>query len=148
MKMRLLTLIAVPLLTLNAVPEAAVQQKAGAHVIADFEGEKPVAANKATHTAKITAVKDVPEGGGRFAAKTVVDVAVKAGAYFGTGFGIPAMDLSGASEIKFWIKTDIESGFNNGSNIEGECHWIERFGNVAVGTDLFRATLIKLIRFT
>ena len=55
---------------------------------------------------------DVPEGGDKFAAKTVVDAAAGAGAYFGTGLGIPAMDLSGATEIRFWIKTDMKSAFN------------------------------------
>jgi hypothetical protein len=85
---------------------------ASAQVIANFETEKAVAGKNTTHKAKVTAVKDVPEGGGKFAAKTVIDAAAKAGAYFGTGFVIPAMDLSGSSEIRFWIKTDIESGFN------------------------------------
>lgn len=100
MKIRLLTLIAAALLALNVSPEAVAQQNKGEHVIADFEGENPIAANKATHTAKVTAVKDVPEGGGKFAAKTVVDAAAKAGVYFGTGFSLPAMDLSGATETR------------------------------------------------
>ena len=112
MKIRLLTLIAVALLALNVTPEAAAQQNKGEHVIADFEGEKPVGANNTTHKAKVTAVRDAPEGGGRVAAKTVVDAAAGATGHFGTGFSFPALDLSGAGEIQFWIKTDIESKFN------------------------------------
>ena len=64
MKKRLLTIIAAALVALNATPEAAAQQKKGEHVIADFEAEKPVAATFTTHKAKVTVVRDAPEGGG------------------------------------------------------------------------------------
>ena len=80
--------------------------------LADFEDKKPTVANFTTHMAKSFAVDDVPEGGGRFAAKTVVDAGAGASGYFGTGFSIPATDLSAANLIRFWIKTDIESDFN------------------------------------
>ena len=112
MKKRLLTIIAAALVALNATPEAAAQQKKGEHVIADFEAEKPVAATFTTHKAKVTVVRDAPEGGGKFAARTVVDAAAGASDYFGTGFSFPALDLSGAADIRFWIKTDMESVFN------------------------------------
>jgi 3-keto-disaccharide hydrolase len=80
--------------------------------LADFEDKEPTAANFTTHKAKSSAVGDVPEGGGRFAAKTVVDTDAGASGYFGTGFPIPTTDLSTANMIRFWIKTDIESDFN------------------------------------
>ena len=121
--MRILTITAVMLLAPHVIPEAIAQEKAtpnvighsaahAAHVIADFEGKKPLAGNNTTHKAAVTAVKDVPEGGGKSAAKTVVDSAANASKYFGTGFSFKPTDLSTASEIKFWIKTDIRSTFN------------------------------------
>jgi 3-keto-disaccharide hydrolase len=112
MKNRMMFVIASGLLALNVHQTAVAQQDSGEHVIADFEGEKPVATNNTTHKATVTVVTDASEGGGRLAAKTVVDGAAGADAFFGTGLGIQAMDLSGAKEIRFWIKTDIASVFN------------------------------------
>lgn len=81
-----------------------------AQVIADFE--KPLAGSTTTHKAEVTLVKDVPDGGGKSAAKVVVDSAAKASKFFGTGFRIKPTDFSTAGEISFWIKTDIKSAFN------------------------------------
>ena len=81
----------------------------GSNVFADFEGENLAAGNTITPSAEVTAVSDVPEGGDKFAAKTVVDTEVGAKNYFGTDFGVPTQDCSKAIEFKFWIKTDIEN---------------------------------------
>ena len=79
-------------------------------VIADFEGTNPIAGNQTTHQSIVTAIDDVPPGGGRVAVKTVVDSA--APQYFGSGFSFTPRDLSKAAEVRFWIKTDIRSSFN------------------------------------
>ena len=113
MKKDLLTILSVAaLLVLHTTSEAVAQRKKSEHIIADFEGRNPVATNNTTHQASVTVVDDVPESGGRRAAKTVVDDAAGAASYFGTGFVFSALDLSGADGIRFWIKTDIESDFN------------------------------------
>lgn len=78
----------------------------------DFEGSAPTAGSFSTHKAEVTAVNDVPHGGGNVAAKAVVDADAEASGYFGIGFALAKTDLSSASEIRFWIKTDIESDFN------------------------------------
>ena len=84
------------------------------HTLSNFESKKqtPLAKNFTTHKANTTLVNDVPQGGGKFAAKTVVDAKAGAAGYFGTGYPIPKTDLSGASALRFWIKTDIKSDFN------------------------------------
>jgi hypothetical protein len=51
-------------------------------------------------------------GGGKLAARTVVNSNARAGGFFGTGFSFPVKDLSGVAEIAFWIKTDINGSFN------------------------------------
>ena len=81
-------------------------------MIADFEGGDPAAMINTTHEANVTVFRDAPQGGGKLAAKTVVDEAAGAADYFGTGFGFPALDLSDSAEIRIWIKTDIEGAFN------------------------------------
>jgi len=144
MKTKLYTAISAALLALNAAPESVAQQI----VIADFEGKKPLAGNNTTHTAEVTAVKDVPEGGGNFAAKTVVDAAAKAGAYFGTGFGIPAMDLSGATEIRFWIKTDIEGQFNLQFHSDDKRASVFRFSTVASDSGTWKQITAPVASFT
>ena len=92
---------------LYTAPQAEARQKKSEAVIADFEGKKPVANNTTTHKAIVTVVDDVPEEGGKLAAKTIVKVGAGAKGHFGTGFGISASDLSKTVEIRFWIKTDI-----------------------------------------
>ena len=79
--------------------------------ILDFEQIDPVATNNTSNPATTSAVEDVPDGGGKRAAKTVVDPPADA-SFFGTGFSFPAQDLSQVNEIVFWIKTDIASQFN------------------------------------
>ncbi|MEM6777051.1 MAG: DUF1080 domain-containing protein [Planctomycetota bacterium] len=81
-------------------------------VILDFEGPDALAQNQTTHTATVTLTEESLASGGTHAAKTLVDSAAGARAYFGTGFRFAATDLSGATEFRFWIKTDMESGFN------------------------------------
>lgn len=77
-------------------------------VIADFEDQAFLAGSKTTHPAKVTRVDDVPAGAGKFAVKAVVDSDAGANQFFGTGFKLGKRDLSGVSEIRFWIKTDLE----------------------------------------
>ncbi len=83
-----------------------------AATLIDFEGENPLAGNNLTHKAKTSVVTDVPENGGKFAAKTKIDSAAGAETFFGTGFKSPITDLSSSSIIGIWIKTDIKSQFN------------------------------------
>ena len=71
-----------------------VQRKERAQVIADFEGETPLKGKRTSHKAAVSLVSDVPEGGGKLAAKTVVDSAAGTRQFFGTGFTIPKTDLS------------------------------------------------------
>lgn len=100
------------LLLSNVLQAADDQPEPGEYVLADFEGKQPVATTYSSHQASITAVKDVPEGGGKFAAQTVSDAEAGATSYLGTGFAVPITNLSRATEIRFWIKTDIASAFN------------------------------------
>ena len=106
------------------------QPKKTEHVITDFEGAKPVAASFTTHKANVTVVKEVPQGGGKLAARTVVDDAADATDYFGTGFRFPTLDLSVVTEIRFWIKTDIESTFNFQIHSDGNRTSVFRFSTV------------------
>ncbi|MEM0896789.1 MAG: DUF1080 domain-containing protein [Verrucomicrobiota bacterium] len=101
------------LLALSAFSVAAATPPIrGEQVIIDFEGANPVAGNHLTHDATTTAVNDVPQGGGKTAAKTVVVPNAGARSFFGTGFTFPAKDLAGVGEIRFWLKTDAETSFN------------------------------------
>ncbi|MBL4766454.1 MAG: DUF1080 domain-containing protein [Rhodobacteraceae bacterium] len=109
---RLMLVIVAGLLALNVHQAAVAQQKKSEHVIADFEGKKPIATNDTTHKASVTIVDDVPEGGGKSALKVVVNNGAGAANHFGTGFGFRDLDFSGTDEIRFWIKTDIEGNFN------------------------------------
>ncbi|MEM1295223.1 MAG: DUF1080 domain-containing protein [Verrucomicrobiota bacterium] len=81
-------------------------------MVADFEDENFIAGNNTTHQAQVTLVRDRPESGGDWAAKTLVDSAADAPQFFGTGFPVSAVDLSASARISFWIKTDVESQFN------------------------------------
>ncbi|MEM7455107.1 MAG: hypothetical protein AAF456_12220 [Planctomycetota bacterium] len=81
-------------------------------LIADFEDSNSISGKHTTHEAVVSLVEDVPIDGGRSAMQTVVDPDAGADQYFGTGFSIPATDLSEAGQIRFWIKTDFESDFS------------------------------------
>jgi len=96
----------------NNKQTAGDEASSGEIVILDFEGPNPVAANNTSHPAHTTAIPYPPEGGGKFAAKTVVNKNTRAGGFFGTGFSFPARDLSRVAEFTFFIKTDISGGFN------------------------------------
>lgn len=123
----LTSLIAIVLMVLCNARQAEAEQKTSEAVIADFEGKKSVARSKTSHKASVTLVDEVPEGGGKLAAETVVEKTAGATGHFGTGFGIPALDLSGAKEIRFWIKTDIESKFNFQIHSDGNRTSVFRF---------------------
>ena len=77
-----------------------------------------MAGNNVTHPASVSLVGDTPGEGG-LAARTEVRPDAETGSYFGSGFAIPAMDLSETKEISFWIKTDIASQFNFQVHNEG-----------------------------
>ena len=81
-------------------------------IIADFEGDEPIVKIRTTHKASVEVATDTPKNGGKFAMKTVVDKAASAEKFFGTGVGVQVTDLSAIGEIRFWLKTDIESNFN------------------------------------
>ena len=124
------------------------QPKKTEHVITDFEGAKPVAASFTTHTANVTVVKEVPQGGGKLAARTVVDDAAAAATYFGTGFRFPTLDLSGAAEIRFWIKTDIESTFNFQIHSDGNRASVFRFSTVGSKLETWKQIVAPVASFT
>lgn len=96
-------------------PTGAIQKpepKKGPGILLDFEDKSVLAGNNTSHKATVSLIDDVPEDGGAYAAKTVIDSNAGAGQYFGTGFQFPVTDLSAAGTISLWIKTDIESSFN------------------------------------
>ncbi|PHR85783.1 MAG: hypothetical protein COA78_38845 [Blastopirellula sp.] len=94
--------------------------------ILDFEKIDPAETNSTSHPAKISVSSDVPDNGGKLAVKTIVNQSVKSG-FFGTGFTIPASDLSEITAIEFWIKTDIVGGFNFQVHNEGKQASVFRF---------------------
>ena len=109
----------------------------GEIVILDFEGQNPVAANNKSHPALTSAANDTPMGGGKLAARTVVNSNARAGGFFGTGFSFPVKDLSGVAEIAFWIKTDINGSFNlqiHNNNDQGVSVFGFSTSNVKPGT--------------
>ena len=81
-------------------------------VVADFEGKDVAVRHNTTHKASFDLVPDTPGGGSEFSARTKVDKVAGTGKFFGTGISIPATNLSEACEIRFWIKTNIQSKFN------------------------------------
>lgn len=81
-------------------------------VLLNFEGTDPFKKHIATRPATTSVVEYVPEGGGAFAGKIVAEPVTETKGFFGTGFPIPSSDLSGNSEISFWINTDMVSQFN------------------------------------
>ena len=125
MKTKLTTAITVALLTLSAVTEAAAQQ-----VIANFEGNVAVAQNFTSHKSTTTLVDDTPKGGGEAASKTAVEAKAGTRNYFGTGYPTPAVDLSSAKAITFWLKTDIESDFNLQIHSEGKNALVFRISTI------------------
>jgi len=146
MKTRLLTIISASLLAFHAAPVAVLQDK-DEHLIADFEEAKAISKNNTTHKAIVSTVTDTPKGGGKLAAKTVVAAEVGAAGYFGTGFGFPAIDLSDAGEIKFWIKTDIESGFNFQIHSDGNLASAFRFSTVGTKAGTWKQIAAPLASF-
>ena len=94
--------------------------------ILDFEKVDPATTNTTSHPATTAASNDVPENGGKRAAKTVVKPSVKSG-FFGTGFTFPPRDLSDLTAIEFWIKTDIGGGFNFQVHNKGQRASVFRF---------------------
>ncbi len=88
-------------------------------VLLDFEGPDPFKNNTITRPAINSIEEDVPIDGGKFAAKTVAKPVTETKGFFGTGFSLPANDLSGSTEIRLWIKTDIASPFNLQIHNEG-----------------------------
>ncbi len=91
---------------------AYAQEKQPETVLLDFEAFELNEFDKTTHAAVVTFVEDVPQNGGKLAAKTVVEQDVDAKQYFGTGFHLPISDLSQTGEVRFWIKADFESEFH------------------------------------
>ncbi len=81
-------------------------------VLLDFEGPEPFKDHKATRPVINSVVEDVPTGGGNFAARTEAEPVLETKGFFGSAFSIPATDLAGSTEIRFWIKTDMASQFN------------------------------------
>jgi hypothetical protein len=104
-------------LCLSVIMLVASEGRADELIINDFEGPNPVDGVTVTPAAvsegsTVTAVSDVPDGGGSFAAKTALDADAGADGWFSTAFPFATLDLSAATEITFWIKTDIASNFN------------------------------------
>lgn len=109
---KLIPIIAAVTMLTPQVSNADAKLKQSGNVLIDFEGANPISGSQPSHKAVVTVVSDTPDGGGKFATKTLVDSSAGASGYFGAGFRIPAANLSDAAEIRFWIKTDIQSDFN------------------------------------
>ena len=86
--------------------------ESGETMILDFEGPNPLAANRVSHPADTSVVRDTPDAGGKVAAKTVVKSAKQDPGFFGTSFLFPARDFSRLASLAFWIKSDIAGSFN------------------------------------
>ena len=96
----------------SQMPPHSPQKKENDRVIADFEGDNALEGKKTSHKATVSLVHDVPKGGGKLAAKTVIDTKAGTKQFFGVGFAIPEINLLKVGEISFWIKADFESGFS------------------------------------
>ena len=96
----------------SRTPPVGAQKKERVRLIAGFEDQAQIAKTETTHKASVNLVADPSPGGGKRAAKTMIDDQAGTEKFFGTGFRFPAIDLSGARDVRFWIKTDIESNFN------------------------------------
>ncbi|MEO2019027.1 MAG: DUF1080 domain-containing protein [Fuerstiella sp.] len=142
----LTSLIAIVLLVLHTAPQADAQQKSEA-VIANFESRNAVTKSTTTHKASVIVVDDVPEGGGKLASKTVVENTAGASGHFGTGFSIRVLDLSGADEIRFWIKTDAESTFNFQIHSDGNRASVFQFSTVGSKAGTWKQITAPLARF-
>ncbi|MEM1228333.1 MAG: PSD1 and planctomycete cytochrome C domain-containing protein [Planctomycetota bacterium] len=102
-----------------------------ATTILGFENVDLAATNQTSHPATVSASDDVPEGIGTRSAKTVVEPSVTS-RFFGTGFTLPTHDLSEITAIEFWIKTDIQGGFNFQVHNEGKRATVFRFSTADV----------------
>ncbi|MEM6691735.1 MAG: DUF1553 domain-containing protein, partial [Planctomycetota bacterium] len=80
--------------------------------ILDFEGLDPFKQHKATRAVITSLVEESPAGEGKYAARVEANAVTETKSFFGTGYSIPASDLTESSELTFWIKTDIASRFN------------------------------------
>lgn len=151
---RLTIFIATLILSSSAIPNSHAQTiwnigvlvDGDEQAISDFEGEAPVSKNTTTHRASVTVVKDVPKDGARFAAKTVVDKTAGATEHFGTGFSVEDSDLSGAGEIRFWIKTNIESVFNFQVHSDGDGASVFRFSTVGSNAKTWKLISAPAVR--
>ncbi len=110
------------------------ESKPDEHVLLNFETNDSIKGNNRTHKSTISLVEDAPDTGGTFAAKTFIDPAAKASSHFGTGFAVSDLDISSAGEIRFWIKTDIESGFN--FQIHSKVDQASVFGFSTIGSEI------------
>ena len=146
---KLLTLLAVTVLPVTClVAESFAQSAEGEQVIADFEDDVLIGKISTTHRSNVMAVDDVPEGGDASSARTTVHDAAGAAKYFGTGFRLPAQDLSSASEIRFWIKTDIKSSFNFQIHSEDSCASVFRFSTGESDDGIWKEIVAPLSSFT
>ncbi|MEM0927557.1 MAG: hypothetical protein AAGJ83_16040, partial [Planctomycetota bacterium] len=68
--------------------------------------------SETSHKAEVSVIEESAANGIVYAVKTFVDPAAEASKFFRTGFKTPVTDLSDTQTIEFWIKTDIEGGFN------------------------------------
>ncbi|MEL6110272.1 MAG: DUF1553 domain-containing protein [Planctomycetota bacterium] len=98
--------------TLGEATDGTSDQSGEEVAILDFEGPDPFKQHTATREVTTSLVEESPGGQGRYAARVEADAVTETKGFFGTGYSIPATDLSHSSELTFWIKTDIESRFN------------------------------------
>ena len=99
--------------SLEGMAEGVTAEAAGQEVVLlDFEGPEPFKGHKATRPVINSVVQDVPTGGSEYAARTEAEPVLETKGFFGSAFSVPATDLAGSTEIKFWIKTDIASQFS------------------------------------
>ena len=105
-------------------------------MLLDFETDETLAGNNTSHQASVVRVKDTPEGGGEFAAKTVADSAAGAGNFFGTGFRFPRTDQT-YGDFELTLETNPDYPIDTGIMVRG--HKLGTVGyQVLVDTVSFR----------
>lgn len=118
-------------------------------VLLDFEGSDPLKSSSSTRPTINSLADNVPIGGGNFAVSVRAEPVLETKGIFGAGFSFPTTDLSGITEITFWIKTDIRSEFN----FQVQKNWDRRvsifgFSNFHLEPETWTKIVAPLAEFT
>ena len=117
-------------------------------ILLDFEGPEPLATNNLSHPGTTSTVDDVPDGGGKTAAKTVIKPSENDPGFFGSGYSFDKRDLSRMTSISFWIKTSIQSSFNFQVHSSDKSVSVFGFSTANIKPDTWTKITAKLDGFT